>query len=89
MPERPCVTCKFYAPWVKSVRLRDDYAKCSSPRVPLIRTTGRPIAEFAETVRGIPSMCGPDGLWWEPKPPAFEVVEDEPQLEWPEDEDET
>lgn len=80
MPERPCDTCKFWQPYEGSARLRATYAKCSASKVP----DG---AEFAETMRGIPSLCGPDGLWWERKPPMFEVIEEERDLAWDEEDE--
>lgn len=71
MPERSCLTCKHHRPY--EGRLAETFGKCKSPRKP-------PTIEFAETARGMPDLCGPDGIWWERKPPAFEVIEDEPQV---------
>jgi hypothetical protein len=74
--KRSCETCKHWRPY--EGLLREAYAKCRSPKKPSK-------IEFAETCRGIPDLCGPTGRWWERKPPAFEVVEDEPPaLDWDE-----
>lgn len=83
MPEplRTCETCVNYAPYTGSPLLRETFGKCVSGKRP-------PEVNFAETCRGIPSLCGPRAVWWEPKPPTFEVVEDEPHsLDWDEPEE--
>lgn len=67
MPERLCDTCKHYRPY--EGRLRETYAKCSSPRKPAV-------IEFAETLRGVPDLCGPDARWWERKPPIYEPADE-------------
>jgi hypothetical protein len=78
-PLRTCETCKNYAPYKDSARLRETFGKCTSGKRPSY-------INFAETCRGDPSLCGPDALWWEPRPPAFEVIEEDRDLNWDEDE---
>lgn len=80
-----CENCRNYAPYPGAERLRATFGKCTSSKRPVY-------VNFAETCRGDPSLCGPDATWWEPKPPAFEVLDDEPRaLEWeePDPDDET
>jgi hypothetical protein len=81
-PERKCETCKNFAPYKGAELLRETFGKCTSGRRPTY-------VNFAETCRGDPSLCGPDGLWWEPLPAKFEILEDEPRaLDWEDPEEE-
>ena len=57
------------------------FGKCASSKRPAL-------INFAETCRADDSLCGPKAVWWEGRPPKFEVVEDEPGLAWEEDEEE-
>jgi hypothetical protein len=86
MPERKCETCKHFRPWKGGGRLTETYAKCESPRTPR-DSKGLRLAVFADTVRGMTTMCSPEGLWWERRPPVFEVVEDERRLPWEDEPD--
>jgi len=82
-PLRTCETCKHYVPYKDSELLRETFGKCTSGKRP-------GYVNFAETCRIATDLCGPDALWWEPKPPTFEVVEDGPQeLDWEDDDDDS
>lgn len=78
-PERKCETCRNWQPYGGSKLLEETFAKCVSPRKPSQ-------IQFSDTLRGDPTLCGPDALWWEPQPAKFEVLEDAPRaLDWEED----
>lgn len=78
-PERKCETCRNWRPYVGSKLLETTYAKCVSSRKPVQ-------IQFSDILRGDPTLCGPDAIWWEPRPPQFEVLDDEPRaLDWDDD----
>jgi hypothetical protein len=89
VPERLCEACKHWRPYEASIKLRVTYAKCASPRrdTTVVHHEGKFVMPvFAETCRGIPSLCGPSGVWWERKVPTFEVIDEDRDLNW-DDED--
>jgi len=81
-PERKCETCKNWRPYGGSKLAEATFAKCVSSRKPNH-------IQFSDTLRGDPALCGPTAAWWEPQPPKFEIVDEEPRtLDWEDPEEE-